>query len=259
MKMNICVNIETDAATIALFDPAVLVHRDKSEECWWSGLATKITEIAKGDIGLVGTGGDGCFSVRVQTGEMSGTERDYAKLHSSQGVRVISGRLYVGKGECLPGYGALYPDVSDGSGLYVDLPNGTYQLRVYEVDWTQSGKWWDEEGPVSQNAPPDYVVTINEGVPVIDFHNGSQGLIDSKFAFDSADRQIGPIAGQILRTKVYKSDSGLVLNECGPCLLKPIPQNWEGVKWLDKVQIRVLNVNLRQKTMSVEILRVLND
>jgi hypothetical protein len=243
----------TDTATLAIFDPEVLRHRIDDDD-WWTGNALAIPELLAGDIALSGLGGDGVYAVRVTDGDLRPDERDYAnQVTPVLGIRIQSGKCFIGAAEALPGEGLLISPQSaeDCPGEFIDLPKACFDARIYAIGWHDSPRWWRESGS-APDAPADLVVTLAPRrsafvAPTSAPRNFGHG---NAFLFDSATRVLGPAPGMRLATKVMKSPTGLTLAPCGPCSYKPSLTDYSAVEWRDRIVIRVISVDPATKTMT---------
>jgi len=188
-------------------------------------------------------------------------EKDYAKMVVGPlGLRVISGKIFIGKGECIPGGGinCEESDIHEGEGKYIPIENGLYQLYIYLIDWFNSPKYWNSDYKIPDKAPPDYVVLISKIENNFTALNEEPRLVsdDNEFLFESSTRLVGPIEGMELKTKVWRNKSALILKECGPLNYKPYFDDYTNVQWKDSVTIRVIEVNHDEKKMRCELVSI---
>lgn len=116
----------TDTATIAIFDPAALMHRCDDDADWWSVPRDELLEINQGNVLFVGLGVDGGYEVEVyQKIGKSGIATSYVTAN----LKVLSGCLYIGAGEQVPA-GDFGPETTYG-GILVYAERGSIELRVY--------------------------------------------------------------------------------------------------------------------------------
>lgn len=254
-SLDATVRFQTDAATLAIFDPECL-RTHVGDECdWWCGPLGELPEVQQGVAAFISTAGDGVFQVRITDGDLTPDERDYALQKVTLGLEVKSGTVFVGAGECISG-GGTSPTVSDLSGLgqLVGLAPGAYNLDVFLIDWSVSPRWWAEEG-VHPDAPADIAVLLRqrEGVFSGTPDNPRLDALGTNFLFEAGTRRIGPEPGMVLTTEVRKSPTALTLKSCGPCSYKPIMECFTGLEWHDKVRVKVLTVDPVQKTMTVSL------
>jgi hypothetical protein len=251
----------TDAATLAMFDPQQLAHWVDRDAAWWCGDFLQIDELSSGAIALVSLGGDGFYHVRITDGDLTADERDYADERvAGLGVEVISGQLFIGPGECLPGGGSAFSDSDLERGAICDIENGAYAVDVYSIRWFDCPRWWTDDHARPADAPADFVIMLRPRsgpIATIDAEPRLKGLTD-KFHFDAPTRQIGPQPGMILTTTVRKAPNGLTLKSCGPCEYSASLSDYSQVAWKDTIRFRVLTVDHAAKAMTgkfVEIVR----
>lgn len=117
---------DTDTATMAVFDPAALVHRCEDTADWWSVPTDEISEINQGHVLFVGLGADGCYEVDIfrKLGE-AGLNGNYLCANLS----VLSGCLYIGAAEQVPA-GDFGPETTYGGALIYAM-RGKIEVRVY--------------------------------------------------------------------------------------------------------------------------------
>ncbi|WP_299775895.1 DUF6386 family protein [uncultured Pseudoteredinibacter sp.] len=114
--------VQTDTATILLYDLACLKHR-LSDACdWWSIPRKEIEEINSGNVIFIGTGCDGVFEIEI-------TEDTPPEKAISFTIKNKSGKFFLGGGECVSGED-LEPDEDDG--IFLDYPPGNYQVTAWE-------------------------------------------------------------------------------------------------------------------------------
>jgi hypothetical protein len=248
-------SFSTDTATLAIFDQEVLCARINDRGDWWIGNPLGISEVQTGDMALVGLGGDGSYRVRVTDGPLTAAERDYAiEVTATLGVRIASGRFFVGQGEALPGEGfqATSNTTAPGQGAFIPLGRGSFDVLVYCIAWEDSPRWWSASAVATTDAPPDLVVTLVPRSQQFSAPVSKPRLLGNRatFLFASATRVIGPVPGMRLATSVRKAPSGLTLAACGPCSYRPTLIDYESVSWRDRIIFRVLSVDHGTKTMT---------
>jgi hypothetical protein len=248
-------SFSTDTATLAIFDQEVLCARIDDEGDWWIGNPLSVSEVQAGDIALVRLGGDGTYRIRVTDGPLTADERDYANaVTATLGVRIASGRFFMGQGEALPGEGfqATLSTIAPGQGAFIPLGRGSFDVLVYRIAWEDSPRWWSESTVIATDAPPDLVVTVAPRSRQFSAPVSQPRLLGNSatFLFASATRAIGPVPGMRLATSVRKAPSGLTLAPCGPCSYRPTLIDYESVSWRDRIIFRVLSVDHATKTMT---------
>ncbi|QDV54019.1 DUF6386 family protein [Gimesia fumaroli] len=247
----------TDTATLAIFDPQCLQHRAADIVDWWCDDVGQLEEVKTGVIALVSLGGDGVYQARITDDELTSDERDYAaELVENLGVDVVSGALFIGPGECLPGGDAQFSSVNEERGILLKIPNGKYCIEVYSIDWFESPRWWTENQQPPENAPADYVAVLRSRMAPLDEINSEPRFTGDtdQFLFESATRLIGPQPGMVLSTKVRKGPHGLTLRECGPCDYTPSLIDYSDVAWKDTIRFQVISVDHEAREMTGEFL-----
>ena len=205
----------TDTASITAFDPQRIENRVDDEADWWCGDLLELDEIQTGAATIVLLGGDGYFQARVTDGDLTDVDRDYAAdVVKDLGVEVVSGKLIIGPGECLPGEGCR---ANDERGMTIQLENGQYSVDVYFINWRESARWYTEDEVAPGDAPAEFVIQIRprtesftelEDEPMLDD-------LPDDFLFESSTRQVGPEPGLTLVSKVRKgADGTLLLKDC---------------------------------------------
>jgi hypothetical protein len=253
--MNHTFKFLTDTATLAVFDPERLRHRVHDAADWWTDDATQLEEVQAGAMALVSLGSDGVYHARITDEELTSDERDYAtEVIADLGVEVISGRLYIGPGECQPGGDAEFSASDVERGALVELPPGAYRAEVYAIGWFDSPRWWSEDHRPPEGAPADFVVRVvprSRPISPIAAEPRFSGLANG-FLFDSPTRRVGPEVGMILTTKVRTGAEGLALANCGPCHYRAKLTDYSQVAWKDTIRIRVVAVDHDSKELTGE-------
>lgn len=112
--------VRTDTATIVLFDPELLREKLEEDADWWTGDGDLDAEERKGALVYIDTGSDGYYWVVISDTDL-GTE-----TLKEASLRVGSGILLFGAGECLPAEGvAVYDEMGR-----VELEPGPYGVVV---------------------------------------------------------------------------------------------------------------------------------
>jgi len=127
----------TDAASFALFDPDVLAHRLQDEVDWLAESPFhEMPEVKAGDIGLMGLGADGIYGVKLFINELPEELQQYQSKKLTLGVKIISGKCFVGKAECLPAadQNITVDSIEELDGGFYTLDNGLYDVDVHYVD-----------------------------------------------------------------------------------------------------------------------------
>ncbi len=124
MNLPVSFRFATDTATLAIFDPARLHHRLADTGDWWSIPSDETAEVNLGNMLAVSTGTDGAYDVDVSAVSDTPPGPFIEAL-----VACESGRVFVGAGEFIPGDGLTTTDKYGGR--FIDLPSGTYRVRVW--------------------------------------------------------------------------------------------------------------------------------
>ena len=258
--MNETVVFSTDAATLAVFDPAVLTSRVMGPGDWWCGPSHSVPEVRAGRIALFGLGGDGVYKVRITEQGLTAVESAYATGVITLGMEVDSGNVFVGAGECIPGDGSAQPDSGDtNSGAFLAVPAGKYVVAGYSIVWDNAPDWFVEHGqPVPASAPADIVLVLsrrNQPFAAPDanlrFFTGT-----SEWLFPDEPRRIGPVPGMVLSTSVVLRRDELLLKPCGPAGYRPVVADKSLLRWRDRVQLRVVSVDSAAREFLAEIVAI---
>ncbi len=257
-SMDCTLEFFTDAATLAIFDPQRLERRVDDDSDWWCSGFAQLEEVQSGAVALVGLGGDGVYQARITDGDLTPDERDYAaEFVHNLGVEVVSGRLFIGPGECVPGGNSHFTPADAKRGTLFEINNGSYFVDVYAIHWFNSPRWWTADHRPPHDAPADFVVVIRQRtgpIPALDSEPRFAGWSDA-FLFESSTRQIGPQPGMILTTKVRKDlNGGLSLKDCGPCDYRASLTDYSQVAWKDTIRFKVLAVDHDAKRITGEFI-----
>ncbi|WP_434924532.1 DUF6386 family protein [Enterobacter asburiae] len=119
--MNKSINIQTDTATLVIYDLMSLKHRIDDDADWWSLPEDEVEEINKGNVIFLNLGDDGAYKVHIKN--------EVDKCTGSLFLSVPSGKVFIGAGEDVTG-GDLEPDDSDAiSGEFISLEPGSYEVK----------------------------------------------------------------------------------------------------------------------------------
>jgi hypothetical protein len=257
--MDYTLQFYTDVATLAVFDPVQLQHRAEDDYDWWCVDATKLDEVRRGAVAIIGLGGDGIYKARITDGNLTPDERDYASEVVHLGVEVVSGHLFVGPGECLPGGGFDLTPQDVERGAILKAGDGAYAVEAYAIDWFNSPRWWTEDGRGCPGAPADFVIVLRpRHEPFAGVTGGARFNLSDDFLFESSTREIGPQLGMILTTTVRKGSGKLQLKDCGPGDYQASLVDYSAVKWKDRIRFRVVSVDHAARTMTGEVVEILN-
>jgi hypothetical protein len=252
------VTVRTGAATLAFFDPELLAsHLDDTCD-WWCVDFHTLPEVSAGEIGLIGLGGDGVYSVRVTDGDLRPAERAYAAERVVLGCVVSSGQMYVGAGEHVPGE-EMAPDPEDPAQApgFLPLEPGAYEVEAIAINWSRSPEWHTAPGePVPATAPADVVLRVRPRAGAFTAPSEEPRFFvvsEPGWLFPDEPRQLGPAVGMILTTTVVKRRDELLLKPCGPLSYRPVLPDVTGLEWHDEVDVRVVAVHDDRKEFEAEL------
>ncbi len=277
------INLITDTATIALFDPKALTHRINDECDWWVDSQT-LPEVHQGNMTIIGLGGDGLYKIRVTSQDLTEDEKDFAKyVTQDSGVHVMSGKIFIGAGEEIPG-GELtinqgINELSECGGGFIKLPNGDYTIRVYGIEILEiSGEPTPEYNDLNKTLP-DVVIQILPGKAPISYLKDEPILFndpDKKYLFNSNRRATMKKmqeernrlrSGSILHGKINKlPPSTLVLREdwgvdrmSWPSGYEVIIDDWKDIKWKDKLVLKVTSIDKKNKVIHTDVEEIVRE
>lgn len=119
--MRKIISIQTDTATLVIYDLMSLKHRINDDADWWSLPEDEVEEINKGNLLFLNLGDDGAYKVHIKN--------DVDEYTGSLFLSVSSGKVFIGAGEDVTG-GDLEPDDSDAiSGEFISLDPGSYEVK----------------------------------------------------------------------------------------------------------------------------------
>lgn len=118
--------INTDTATVTVFDLAAIKHRISDAPDWWSIASDEIQEVNSGNIAFLGLGQDGSYKVNI----VNDIDEDFGTVY----LQFPSGQVFVGAGEDTTG-GDLEPDSSDVvQGEVISFHPGHYMMKFKKID-----------------------------------------------------------------------------------------------------------------------------
>ena len=124
--MRKIISIQTDTATLVIYDLMSLKHRINDDADWWSLPEDEVEEINKGNLLFLNLGDDGAYKVHIKN--------DVDEYTGSLFLSVPSGKVFIGAGEDVTG-GDLEPDDTDAiSGEFIILEPGTYEVKYKKQD-----------------------------------------------------------------------------------------------------------------------------
>jgi len=133
-------NIQTDTATIVIYDLDCLKHCLEDDCDWWSIPRKELKEINSGNVLFIGTGSDGVFEVNISD-QLPQNE----KILIQANIKNLSGTFFFGGGECVSGE-ELEPDEHDGN--FIDYPKGVYCISA----WISNGALMLHFAPIKTEA-----------------------------------------------------------------------------------------------------------
>lgn len=93
--MRKILSIQTDAATLVIFDLMSLKHRINDDADWWSLPEDKVEEINKGNLLFLNLGDDGAYKVNIKN--------DVDEYTGSLFLNVPTGKVFIEAGEDVTG------------------------------------------------------------------------------------------------------------------------------------------------------------
>jgi hypothetical protein len=119
--MRKIISIQTDTATLVIYNLMSLKQRINDDADWWSLPEDEVEEINKGNLLFLNLGDDGAYKVHIKN--------DVDEYTGSLFLSVPSGKVFIGAGEDVTG-GDLEPDDSDAiSGEFISLDPGSYEVK----------------------------------------------------------------------------------------------------------------------------------
>ena len=132
LSINQIVEVLTDTATIAFFDPENLKHRINDAEDWYARQRDQQREMAKGWLVLVPTEMYGRYRIRITTDSLTSAERALVTgTDQSHCLNIQSGDLHCTAGENLPGGGQAAKTTAD---QILKVPSGWYHLILHGLE-----------------------------------------------------------------------------------------------------------------------------
>ena len=147
------ISIGTDVATLVLFHPEDLAHRECDPIAWYSYGFVWRKESREGRLVAFGTGSDGGYAVRLTTGSLAPDEAARACSSWEFPLIVRHGRVLLDNTDALPGEEQMTKP-SEIEDQWFDLANGSYKVTVHPISFEQG------------SSLPDYVIRF-EPIPNI--------------------------------------------------------------------------------------------
>ncbi len=117
---------DTDTATMAIFDPAQLMHRCKDDADWWSIAEDELAEQKQANALFINLADDGIYHLDVYN---HSCHYESSIAHIKGVIQISSGCLYLGAAEQVPA-GGLGPDTTAG-GCLIFAECGAVEVCVY--------------------------------------------------------------------------------------------------------------------------------
>lgn len=266
ISLNETIQFFTDTATLAFYDPIVIKERIHDEADWWCGDFQDLEEVKNGLIALVSLSDDGSYKIRVTTESLTQDEKDFSRsVIGPLGITSKLGKVFVGKGECLPGGGSsISPDsVSSGDGKFIELPAGNYDLLFYYINATS----YASEKLVK--SLPDIVVVITEregNFSSIDIEPRIDPLTET-FLFPSQRNasKLKPKLNKKIKAKVWKtprtaSGKAIVKDGSWPDSYRGfevVLEDMSQVEWKDRLIIKTIRLDEENKIIYAELIEKL--
>ncbi|RMG18397.1 MAG: hypothetical protein D6731_02145 [Planctomycetota bacterium] len=166
--MERAVPVSTDHSTLAVFDSEALERRVRGPGDWWRlDDLRDVQEVLEGTLALFPLGREGNYRVLLRAGSLRPEEeRLSVGSQAGLGVRVVSGRVFAGAPERLPGEGRGGPlRHIPGTGTLVEVPPGCYGVTAHVLAWREDSAWYDEDGEPRPDAPPDFLFLLSPRDP----------------------------------------------------------------------------------------------
>lgn len=156
-KLDQRMMIGTDIASIYLYHPNDLKHRETSPIDWPNYHFACGPEFAAGRLVAFSTGSDGGYAIRATSDPLSERERKWLCGSWDFRLAVLYGRVYFDGGYSVPSddYRADWEDYPES---WIELPNGSYKVTVHAIEWSSEPGALDDEGNATESALTNYVV-----------------------------------------------------------------------------------------------------
>jgi hypothetical protein len=146
---NKTVYLGTDVATLVLFHPDDLVHRQNDPIAWYGYDFAYSKESAQGRLVAFDTGSDGGYEVRLTTGALSTQEMACACRSWAFPYLVRHGCFLIDNTEALPGREQMN-DPARLVNRWYDIASGAYRVVVHPIDRSSE----------AARELPDYVIVF---------------------------------------------------------------------------------------------------
>lgn len=156
--------IDTDQASLVVFDPEALQGRVREGRDWWQLQPQHVVEeVAEGQVGIFSIGRDGTYRIALRpSGGLTEEEAGYAVATAEgYGLSVTSGQVFFGASERLPceGRGQVISKIPRTGDLFPVEP-GNYEIVVHILHWREEDRFYDEDNEVLSEAPADFVLEL---------------------------------------------------------------------------------------------------
>ena len=176
--MNLVVPVDTDQASLVVFDPENLQGRVREGRDWWQ---LQPQQVAEGQVGIFAIGRDGTYRISLRTsGGLTEDELPFAVGEArGYGLNVVSELIFFGVSERLPceGRGKVLSQIPRTGGLF-PLENGNYEIVVHVLHWREEDRFYDEDNEVLTDAPADFVFELRPVPERLQVRSSPPALLD---------------------------------------------------------------------------------
>lgn len=263
ITINETIQFFTDSATLAIYDPQMIKHRILDSIDWWSVGFNELEEVKSGLISLISLSNDGSYKVRITSDSLTQDEQDFSRsVIGPLGVTTTSGKVFIGKGECLPGEGQMVSskDISIKSGKMLELPPGHYDLLFYHIDAENYASKKLEQ------ALPDLTIIISERegnfAEVTTEPRVNRDIKTFLFPSKRNAQTLIPKLNKKIRAKVFnteRTESGLALKSDGAwpssySTYEILLEDMSQIEWKDRILIKTTRLDEENKIIYAELI-----
>lgn len=174
--------IETDQASLVVFDPEALHGRVREGRDWWQLEPQHVVEeVAEGQVGIFAIGKDGAYRISLRSeGGLTEDEAKYAVgIAEGYGLSVTSNQVFFGASERLPceGRGQVISVIPKTGGLF-PVENGNYAVFVHVLHWREQDEFYDDDNEVLDGAPADFVLELRPVAERLQVRKSPPALLD---------------------------------------------------------------------------------
>jgi uncharacterized protein DUF6386 len=174
--------VETDQASLVVFDPENLQGRVREGRDWWQLQPQHVVEeVAEGQVGIFAVGRDGSYRISLRTsGSLTEAEQAFAVGEArGYGLSVVSEQIFFGVSERLPceGRGKVLSQIPMTGGLF-PIENGNYEIVVHVLHWREEDRFYDEDNEVLPEAPADFVFELRSVPERLQVRSSPPPLLD---------------------------------------------------------------------------------